>query len=724
MGLYGGMFSGVSGLNGQSTALAIIADNIANINTVGYKRGSASFSTLVTATNNNTSYSSGGVRASNKQFVDAQGLIQTTESPLDLAISGNGFFVVNTQTTGEGDFHFTRAGSFNRDARGNFVNAAGYTLMGWPLDNEGRLPGQPGNANTTANSLFESLRPVNVKAVSGVAVATTQVSLGFNLDATEKITPGGGQTISFPAGTPNFGISTNDIIVPYGNGADNFLVEGDSITLTPSSPGVPYTFTYGGFVTSDDISAAPILGANTPMSVFTGAADGDAFTIDTNGVKLTFTFASNSPNATKGEFNSLNSLAHAINSVNQAGSGERLLTARIVNNRLYIAPVDASHGMTFAPVGTSPFPAALAGNVAAGTTDAPNRFATLTGLYRTIKSNAILGVDAVLEGESKQGSLQIFAKDPLGTLTFAATPEPTQVAPPTTTTSTTILEAFGLSSTNFVFGPSYDYTGQTGDNMASRRVLPNYSSNLRIYDALGIGHDFTISFLKINDNTWAAEIYTSDPAAKDIISSRSDGQIASGVIQFNGDGTLRSVSTALVDPISVSWVNQALDSNFVIDWGDEGQPPGTEGAINFGSTRGLRQFGGRFERQFLDQNGVEPGLLTGVEVDKDGFVISNFSNGQSSRIFKLPIADFPNPNGLNNLSGNVFAQSLSSGNFNLKEANTSGVGSIVAGALEQSNVELSDELTRMIVAQRGYQASSKVIKTVDNMLEDLNRAIN
>jgi flagellar hook protein FlgE len=93
MSINSAMLAGVSGLIANSSALAAISDNIANVNTVGYKRSSANFSTLVTSGSKNQAYSAGGVKAQTHQYVSQQGLTQSTTSNLDLSISGSGFFV-------------------------------------------------------------------------------------------------------------------------------------------------------------------------------------------------------------------------------------------------------------------------------------------------------------------------------------------------------------------------------------------------------------------------------------------------------------------------------------------------------------------------------------------------------------------------------------------------------------------------------------------------------
>src|SRR5579872_6336361 len=126
MSLYSAMLAGVSGLQSNSTALAAISENIANVNTVGYKNNSIDFQALVTNSANNGSYSAGGVATNNQQFVTQQGSTTQTSSPTDLAIVGQGMFVVNSQPatpgTGNGSVLFTRAGSFTTDSSGYLKN--------------------------------------------------------------------------------------------------------------------------------------------------------------------------------------------------------------------------------------------------------------------------------------------------------------------------------------------------------------------------------------------------------------------------------------------------------------------------------------------------------------------------------------------------------------------------------------------------------------------------
>jgi flagellar hook protein FlgE len=179
MSLFGSLFSGVTGLSAQSQAMGMISDNVANVNTVAYKGAIAQFHTMVTRSGNVSLFSPGGVRSNPLYGIAEQGLIQASGSPTDVAIEGSGFFVVNTLTDGTGEQLFTRAGNFRSDLFGNLHNAAGYNLMGWALD-----------ANENVQNINQ-LTPVNIRLVSGLAAATTEVEIGANLDASELPTAPG-----------------------------------------------------------------------------------------------------------------------------------------------------------------------------------------------------------------------------------------------------------------------------------------------------------------------------------------------------------------------------------------------------------------------------------------------------------------------------------------------------------------------------------------------------
>jgi flagellar hook protein FlgE len=751
MSLYGALFAGVGGLKAQGTKIGIISDNIANVNTTGYKATKAAFETLVVNSSANVSYAPGGVIANSVQLVDKQGILTATDAPTDIAMSGAGFFTVNAQPNGSGQPLYTRAGSFRQDELGNFVNAQGYYLQGWPLDREGRLPGAPGNLNTTSAANLDSLETVNIETQSGVASGTTLIEVGANLNAGEEVHPGSGIDIGMDINNSvNYGIAAADVIVPDTLGVGNGIVAGDALTIQTGG-GLTYTYTYGGYAEGNDV-AAGIANATTATQSFLSSSVGfsDAemsFTIESAGQLYTFKYQASSPNPEEGEFNNMTNLAAAIN---ETSGGE--LSARVENGRLYVAPRNANESMTFANVFAGPYGALAGGPYAPGTppdwinelglTDTTvsltPRFASLQGLADLINDSE--GVTAVISNPLSDANLEIYVDDPLDEVGFY---DGTDADFTTVENTGSFILEFGLSThpnfnanntatpqaltagANFIsplaasYNAAADGSGTNGENMASGDIVADFSRNVRVYDALGAGHDLRVSFLKIGENNWAVEVHSLPES--EVITNLVDGQVATGTISFNGDGTLRSLSTGLTEPIDISWTNGAQASSITIDWGTAGLPFGTLNAAAIGQTDGLSQFDSAYNVAFVNQNGAPVGELIGVVIDDQGFVIASYSNGETQRLFQLPVADFTNPNGLTAVSGNVYAQSQDSGEVNLRVAGSNGTGTIVSAALESSNVELAEELTDMIVAQRAYQASSKVISTSDELLEELTR---
>lgn len=155
--------------------MATVADNITNINTVGYKGTEAQFRTLVTDGRAKANYSAGGVATAPISMVSKQGLLQASGSNTDLAIDGGGFFVTRTTTDGTGDIAYTRAGAFKPDEEGFLRNAGGLYLYGWRLDAQGNYV-NTGNLNV--------LQAVRLSDLTGTAVPTTRIQMRANLQST------------------------------------------------------------------------------------------------------------------------------------------------------------------------------------------------------------------------------------------------------------------------------------------------------------------------------------------------------------------------------------------------------------------------------------------------------------------------------------------------------------------------------------------------------------
>ncbi len=184
MSISSAMLAGAAGLRANSSALAAISDNIANVNTVGYKRLRNDFTALLTSQNGLTSHNAGGVLANHSAMMSEQGSPQASSVSTHLAISGSGFFVVRGRSddaTAADPYYYTRAGHFTPDSNGYLRNSAGYYLQGWTLDEDGSL-----NANPTN---LQDLAPVRVAGIAGDAQATSNIVLSANLQSSQPISP-------------------------------------------------------------------------------------------------------------------------------------------------------------------------------------------------------------------------------------------------------------------------------------------------------------------------------------------------------------------------------------------------------------------------------------------------------------------------------------------------------------------------------------------------------
>jgi flagellar hook protein FlgE len=202
------MLAGVSGLQANSSSLAAISNDIANVNTVGYKQTQVDFESLVNGgTGQNSSFSAGGVITANQQLVAHQGSMTQTNSPTDLAITGQGLFVTNTQPAAPGSANgqvmFTRAGSFTPDSAGFLKNTAGFYLMGWPANAQGVI-------NTSGTNL-SALGPINVDTVAGSVAATTEANVNANLDASQPLSGPAAAAGLTPPGAGAYNPATNSM---------------------------------------------------------------------------------------------------------------------------------------------------------------------------------------------------------------------------------------------------------------------------------------------------------------------------------------------------------------------------------------------------------------------------------------------------------------------------------------------------------------------------------
>lgn len=253
-------------------------------------------------------------------------------------------------------------------------------------------------------------------------------------------------------------------------------------------------------------------------------------------------------------------------------------------------------------------------------------------------------------------------------------------------------------------GFKYSYESVT----SNPTTTSNYSSSISVYDSLGQSHVVNIYFRKAYEDAntgnstwqWHAVIEAVDSATSN------DTLVGWGDMVFNNKGTLISGG----DPVIVKF-------NF-----SQGAEPDQKIALVFGSDSGggaSTQYPIASTTNFQTQDGYPPGVLQSITVSEEGIISGHYSNGQILDLYQITLANFNNPQGLKREGGNLFAETLNSGPAYTNAPGSGGLGKLNSNSLEQSNVDLATEFVKMIIAQRGFQANSRVITSSDEILQEL-----
>jgi flagellar hook protein FlgE len=260
----------------------------------------------------------------------------------------------------------------------------------------------------------------------------------------------------------------------------------------------------------------------------------------------------------------------------------------------------------------------------------------------------------------------------------------------------------------YVVGSMKDYAE---DSTIAGARRPDFVIEMSVTDSTGGKRRVEIALAKEPApavNTWNAEIYS--VPVDDI---EGGAAIRNGVLVFNQDGTIDMTASTLFDtPLDIG----ASGSGAPVAWADSLGIEGNE--VNIDVTN-LTNYAAPSAVDFVTPNGASPGSIVGVNVDEKGIISATFDNTEVRTIAQIGIATFPNPDGLLGVSGGAYLPTLMSGDFTIKEPGVLGAGNIAPQALEASTVDLSAEFTGLITTQRAYSASSKIITTADQMLEEL-----
>ena len=671
------LFNGLSGVQGHQVQMDVIGSNIANINTVGYKKAQVTFEDALNLTLKHADSprnSRGGInptqiglgtRVGAIKNTFTQGSLLETGNVTDIAIIGNGFFVVNDGTTN----FYTRAGNFHFDTDGTLVNNQGFKIQGKQANLDGEISPDAvvGNIQLPAGSQIP-------------AGATSKVSFSGNLNAEEPLLGTVTSTEQYMATAG----ATEDFNGLFANGkAETFLnlVEGlDTLTIGDQSG--TETFIYGvDFRNSDDLASAITTAFAGRFSAAVGGNGQITFASLTG--NITLTGLSNTSSGLDTAFKNIDGTL-LLNTGDTVDSDEfahvatnidTLATLRNSQGKLLDLQVGDDITLLSATVGDDTVSStSLIADMTATTTLEELRGAIQTNLFgsdRRPEEKVTLEFNGQLKIHGGLGT----DREIMG-INIGAGVNPNE-------------------DNRALFGTSTSFT----EEQAAKDV--SHTATTTVFDDLGEAHTLRIIFKKTNEPAkWA---WTADLTGSESVRGGS-----SGLVTFNRDGSLKAFE---YDGNASSF---SFDPNNDSDFVDMDLNVGVGGSFD-----GLTQFAASSTAAVISQDGYALGSLEVIGVDETGTLSASFSNGLRRTVAQISLAQFNNPQGLTKVEGNLFSASVNSGSPVLGAPGTTINAQIASGALEQSNVDLAEEFTRLITAQRGFQANSRVITTSSDVLNEL-----
>jgi flagellar hook protein FlgE len=638
---------GTTGLAASSKQMDVIGNNLANSNTLGFKAGTTYFASML-----NQSLSSSGalavgqgvtVSAVATQF--AQGSFETTGNATDLAIDGEGFFVL--QDVNDASF-YTRAGAFHVNKEGLLVDGNNYTVQGFSVPKT--------TASISTDTEGETLQDISFDNAMSNAKATTEVSIGANLDDTtaygEKFNVS--QTVFDSRGLiHNLSIA---FLKTEGNGMWGFDVKLDDTNLSNPAEQQAFGLT---FDKNGDL-----------LAMYTGALDG-APAADDGGSATVGTIVETTVNKpgqlyktvagielTKGTSAGVWEVTNPGTAVDDPGYDHAIAWQETVDGNEFLkVDLDGKGGSDIAfNIGAS-----------TGTAGAPTETATVT----FAAAGLVAGDSITIAGLTYTATGVVTAAD-------VATSFATGVAAGLggfTGTLTDYTAAAGAAGITVFTSTT---TGTDVTNLTETRVGAPASAIAIVQG----GNQWT------SGNTVTFNVEKTDVALRDVT-------LTFGSLSSNLNGEVSTIGLAS---------GTAANPENQINWDLAGDTAKT--ITGYASSSVLKS---------LSDNGYAFGVLNNISVERDGIINGYFTNGQTSKLGQILLANFRDLTGLKKI-GNYFAATSSSGQAITNMAGSSGLGEIMNNSLEISNTDVAKEFINMITAQRAYQANSQVITTSDQML--------
>ncbi len=696
------LYSGISGLRNHQVSMDVIGNNIANVNTTGYKTGRVTFEESMAQLLRGSSRPPGNAGGTNPIQVGlgmsvgsidtilTQGNLQATGQITDLAVEGRAYFVYSN---GEGNF-YSRNGALQFDNTGRLVSPTnGFVLQGMMADDDGSYP--PGSRIGDIRIPFGSKAP---------AQETTEISYSSNLDSDSEALGSILHTNRFLAVT-NDGTAggNNDLLTDlYNNNGQNLGLQVDD-TLTMSA------LDAGG----NEITESLVVGETTTIADLVSSIQTLLTTINpVNAGAVSYDNATGVVNITPGAVvNQLNvtsnrPISNALvsntftwgPSIGLGGADSGALRSPADENDLLSELYDANGnelGLEDGDVisingsvgGNSVTPGEL--TYTAGTTmtqllDMIQQTFNLPPTDGTEYDRPSVAIDAASDGDDRvpDGSIIVRGRPgesfSLEGISFSASnADPTTPAP-----------------TRFI-------SNMVNTQIQQARDVGQHSTSITVYDESGDAHIMTTTFTHSGTpGEWLWEI---NMESGEMVLGGNTGRITFGQDGSPASFTFDDGSTGFrFDPMNGSNVVE-MDLNV-------GSP---------GSTEGITQFRSPSTTAAKDQDGYPMGKLEEISVDEFGEVQGLYSNGVTKSVARIMVADFNNPAGLFKKGDSMYAVSNNSGEAVMHQPGLGTSSKIKPGALEMSNVELSSEFTSMITTQRGYQANARVITTSDSLLQEL-----
>jgi flagellar hook protein FlgE len=229
---------------------------------------------------------------------------------------------------------------------------------------------------------------------------------------------------------------------------------------------------------------------------------------------------------------------------------------------------------------------------------------------------------------------------------------------------------------------------------------------IQVYDSQGTQHDLTATFTKTANNTWSYSITL--PAADTTAGGTTPVSVATGTLDFDANGNLTTPTfTSGAVPVAISGLADGA-ANMSVNWN----------LYSSTGTPSITQYAEASSVNSTKQDGYAAGTVSGVSLQNGGGVQATYTNGQQIIIGQLAVAQIANPSSLSQVGGNNLAATANTSTPVVGAAGTGGRGTIVAGALESSTVDIAAEFANLLTFQRSYQANSRVITTADQLTQE------